>query len=287
MSDLVCPGCGYTFKTKRSLTKHFNRKYSCTPGCAFPDTHVAFNKTCKCKTCDKAFSHSSGLYRHKKDCQGAHKPGTQKNNPVTPNTTGVVNVSFQGNNNNVHVPVNVDNRQYVINIVPYDPNTPPQVSHEKFVNLMKGGGAEHTVLKLVEDGHFDPEKPETMNVYISNLPTTVTNVTNSNNAKDDTSFVTKQDTNFGLVYLIQPEELLGTNRYKLGCSSKPNLDRLKSYKKNSHLLCSYKCTDPFQTENRLKAVFASKFTKVAGNEYFQGNENEMVKEFLRTVYLNT
>lgn len=169
MSDLVCPGCGYTFKTKRSLTKHFNRKYSCTPGYAFPDTHVAFNKACKCKTCHKAFSHSSGLYRHKKDCQGAPKPSTQKNNPVTPNTTGLVNVTFQGNNNNVHVPVNVDNRQYVINIVPYDPNTPPQVSHEKFVSLMKGGGAEHTILKLVEDGHFDPEKPETMNVYISNL----------------------------------------------------------------------------------------------------------------------
>jgi hypothetical protein len=113
-----------------------------------------------------------------------------------------------------------------------------------------------------------------------------TTVTNSNNSKDDTSFVTKQDTNFGLVYLIQPEELLGTNRYKLGCSSKANLDRLKSYKRNSHLLCSYKCTDPFQTENRLKAVFASKFTKVAGNEYFQGNESEMVKEFMSIVCLN-
>jgi hypothetical protein len=87
----------------------------------------------------------------------------------------------------------------------------------------------------------------------------------------------------GFVYLIQPEELLGTNRYKVGCSKKPNMDRLKDYKRNSHLLCSYKCADPFETEEHLKAAFGAKFARVAGNEYFQGNEADLLQEFFNVV----
>lgn len=93
-------------------------------------------------------------------------------------------------------------------------------------------------------------------------------------------------TNIGLVYLIQPEELLGTNRYKVGCSTKPNISRLKAYKQHSHLLCAYKCTKPFETEARLKAVFAANFSRVAGNEYFQGNEHDLTQAFFSVVGSN-
>jgi hypothetical protein len=41
----------------------------------------------------------------------------------------------------------------------------------------------------------------------------------------------------GIVYLIQPVELVGTNRYKLGCSNKTSIQRLVAYKKNSRVLC--------------------------------------------------
>ncbi len=38
--------------------------------------------------------------------------------------------------------------------------------------------------------------------------------------------------NKGIIYLIQPCELVGTSRYKIGCSRNPNLDRCKNgYKK--------------------------------------------------------
>mgnify|MGYP006090550431 CR=1 FL=1 len=41
----------------------------------------------------------------------------------------------------------------------------------------------------------------------------------------------------GIIYLIQPAELVGTNRYKIGCSKKPNLDRVKKgYKKGTRYL---------------------------------------------------
>jgi len=42
----------------------------------------------------------------------------------------------------------------------------------------------------------------------------------------------------GMVYLIQPEELLLTNRYKIGCSNKKGLSRLLSYKKNARYICT-------------------------------------------------
>jgi hypothetical protein len=32
----------------------------------------------------------------------------------------------------------------------------------------------------------------------------------------------------GIIYLIQPAELIGTNRYKIGMSNKLNLDRCKT-----------------------------------------------------------
>lgn len=36
----------------------------------------------------------------------------------------------------------------------------------------------------------------------------------------------------GIIYLIQPAELVGTNRYKIGCSKKDDLSRLTTgYKK--------------------------------------------------------
>ena len=36
----------------------------------------------------------------------------------------------------------------------------------------------------------------------------------------------------GIIYLIQPKELIGTNRYKIGCSKKDDNSRLKNgYKK--------------------------------------------------------
>ena len=42
--------------------------------------------------------------------------------------------------------------------------------------------------------------------------------------------------NKGIIYFIQPKELIDTNRYKIGCSSKNTTERLKSYRKGSRLI---------------------------------------------------
>ena len=41
----------------------------------------------------------------------------------------------------------------------------------------------------------------------------------------------------GLIYLIQPDYLIGTNKYKIGCSRSTNLDcGINRYDKSIHLM---------------------------------------------------
>jgi len=84
----------------------------------------------------------------------------------------------------------------------------------------------------------------------------------------------------GIIYLIQPAELVGTKRYKIGCSSKNNLERCRNgYKKGTRFMDIRECDDPFSLEKEVKIRFNSKFSLIAGREYFEGNEIDIKKEF--------
>ena len=85
----------------------------------------------------------------------------------------------------------------------------------------------------------------------------------------------------GFIYLIQPCELIGTNRYKIGCSEKPGLDRLLSYKKGTRFICFYEVSNPFTVETSLKLKFSSRFPIIAGQEYYEGNEID-----IKTCFIN-
>lgn len=87
----------------------------------------------------------------------------------------------------------------------------------------------------------------------------------------------------GIIYFIQPAELLGTQRYKVGMSAKPTMERIKSYKIGTRYLCIMECSDPLRTEKEIKGIFNKKFKLIAGSEYFEGDENEMISEFLNGV----
>ena len=94
----------------------------------------------------------------------------------------------------------------------------------------------------------------------------------------------KNSNNTGIIYLIQPVELIGTNHYKIGCSSKNNLDRCKKgYKTGSRFIIIMECNEPFIVEHEIKKQFTSKFTLIYGREYFKGNEQDLKKEFYNIV----
>ena len=86
----------------------------------------------------------------------------------------------------------------------------------------------------------------------------------------------------GVIYLVQPAELVGTHRYKVGCSKKPNLDRCKKgYKKGTRFIAIMECKYPLVIESELKKAFNKKFELIAGREYYKGNESDMRDEFLK------
>ena len=86
----------------------------------------------------------------------------------------------------------------------------------------------------------------------------------------------------GIIYFIQPATLVGSipSRYKIGMSSKNNLKRCNSYGDGSRFICIMESNNPNFVENKLKEEFNKKFKLCAGNEYFEGNETEMLYSFL-------
>lgn len=88
----------------------------------------------------------------------------------------------------------------------------------------------------------------------------------------------------GTLYFIQPAELVGTNRYKIGCSASNDMIRCKSYKKGTRYMMILECQQPFVVEDTVKKVFNARFSRIAGKEYFEGDEEEM-RNLFYSIYL--
>lgn len=91
----------------------------------------------------------------------------------------------------------------------------------------------------------------------------------------------------GIVYFIQPVELIGTGRYKIGHSSKTSLNRcLDGYNRGSRYINIQECFEPLKLETKLKLEFKNKFKLIGGTEYFAGDERQMKKIFADTCELH-
>lgn len=90
----------------------------------------------------------------------------------------------------------------------------------------------------------------------------------------------------GYVYLLQPAELVGTSRYKIGISSKDNLNRLRSYGCGTRYIFFLECEDFFGIERILKREFAmeKEIRLIKGKEYFEGEEKTILKIFMRVMW---
>jgi hypothetical protein len=88
----------------------------------------------------------------------------------------------------------------------------------------------------------------------------------------------------GIIYLIQPSELIGTSVFKIGYSGKTSLERCyNGYKKGSRYLCINECVNPTILENKIKKDFNNKFKLIAGKEYFEGDEENIKLLFRKLV----
>ena len=90
----------------------------------------------------------------------------------------------------------------------------------------------------------------------------------------------------GIVYLIQPTELVGTDRYKIGCSTKSDLSRITTgYNKGTIPNIIEVVDDPYFVETLLKQAFSQQFTLIGGREFFSGNIHQMEACFKETTSL--
>lgn len=88
----------------------------------------------------------------------------------------------------------------------------------------------------------------------------------------------------GYVYLIQPEEYIGTNVLKIGMSTKNNCERIyKGYGKDHKIILLRHTLTPDSVEKEIKKIFNEKFILEKGYEYFQGDVNDMEKTFLQII----
>lgn len=93
--------------------------------------------------------------------------------------------------------------------------------------------------------------------------------------------------NKGIIYLVQPKELIGTNRYKIGMYNNPDLERCKNgYLKGSRYICIMECNNPLEIEKYIRDEFTKKFKLIAGKEYFEGIENDMLYLFVNIIFKN-
>ncbi len=88
------------------------------------------------------------------------------------------------------------------------------------------------------------------------------------------------------IYLLQEREFIKTNEniFKIGMTQKENHTRFNQYPKGSILLFQIICQNCIFVERKIKEEYKNKFIhrKDIGNEYFEGNVEEMINLMYNT-----
>ena len=96
------------------------------------------------------------------------------------------------------------------------------------------------------------------------------------------------DESFEYVYLLKDRTAVRSNEevYKIGKTKQSNLNRFKSYPKGINLLLLIKCVDCSLVEKKIMKLIKEKYihNKDYGNEYFEGNPEEMAIDILNIIF---
>lgn len=87
------------------------------------------------------------------------------------------------------------------------------------------------------------------------------------------------------IYLIQLREFIKTKEpvYKIGKTTKEDMNRIKQYPKDSRIILFMKCKNCHALERIIKEKFIKKYTirRDIGSEYFEGDEEQMYLSIIR------
>jgi hypothetical protein len=167
-----CENCGKKLSSKSNYNNHIQSNI-CKRSYIF-----------KCKLCETIFKCKQNLNKHivKNICRNTN----QINTPICiPNTTKIINNNNSTNttnnmtnsqnttnigtlNNNIQINVNTNSTedlQKVVNLLPFR-ETGYKVSTEKYLEY--ANNPEHAIKQFIKEYHFNPDKPERMNILNTN-----------------------------------------------------------------------------------------------------------------------
>lgn len=194
MTNYKCIRCGYKTTKKDSIVKHINRKNLCHPKKSslkpkeHIDTILLGEKTYYCEHCDKEFTRTNNMKNHMKICKENSENETNK---ALTEFVKILNERDKDNKQLIKeqqemvmelakkagiININIDNSKKLIinnfNILPYSETDMSHITdsrkREFYSKIDDDEQIVNSVTNLIKDIHFNPDKPENHNTYITN-----------------------------------------------------------------------------------------------------------------------
>ena len=73
----------------------------------------------------------------------------------------------------------------------------------------------------------------------------------------------------GIIYLLQPKELIESHGYKIGYTHSDDFRRFNGYNSGAKLIYAIRCENVRELETKLKQILPTKFKLLSGREYFR------------------
>ena len=169
MTTYMCEKCNYTTNSKYNYERHIKSALHHNFEIGVP--------TFVCKYCEQTYKHKSSLSKHiKYSC-------TKNKDEDLKELVRLLNSQLQVQSNQIQTQAkqieklmgkleitgsfNTTNIQNNIQLLPYKNSDTSHLTHKDYEACIKK--VNFCVMKLIEKIHFNPDKPENMNIYISNM----------------------------------------------------------------------------------------------------------------------
>ena len=176
-NDYICGICNKQFNYKSHYERHLNNKYGCNKKqvisneiVKIDDTQMIVLDDFTCKTCNKVFAYKRSLDRHQKMYCKKETDNElylmidqlQKELTDVKNNINISNSSLNNNSN-----INSNNTVNNININAYGKEDISHITNKDYKKIFDKCNS--AIPMLIELIHFNDNKPENTNMYISNI----------------------------------------------------------------------------------------------------------------------
>ena len=166
-----CPRCHHQTDDRTNYIRHLNKKTPCQS--LYSDisrsdilSGLKPDKEHKCDKCNKSFSHSSNLYRHKKT--HANDPATTINNNTNTNIIDSHDTSIVSNDTITDIHDNINNitiENLTIQLLPFGKEDISQIQNDpEFLNRCIQQGVERAIPLIVKQIFLNDQLPQNKNV---------------------------------------------------------------------------------------------------------------------------